>query len=140
MSTAFRWPVRVFYEDTDTAGIVYYANYLKFFERARTEWLRAAGIHQSELSENAQRAFVVTRCTVDYHAPARLDDQLALTVVVEKLGRASIIFQQQAWLNHPEHKPSLICSAQVRVGCVDTLSLRPAPLPAQVVTQVRHRL
>ena len=140
MSTAFRWPVRVFYEDTDTAGIVYYANYLKFFERARTEWLRAAGIHQSELAESTQRAFVVTQCAVDYHAPARLDDQLELTVVVEKLGRASIIFQQQAWLNHQERSPSLVCSAQVRVGCVDTRSLRPAPLPAQVVAQVRDRL
>jgi len=140
MSAAFRWPVRVFYEDTDTAGIVYYANYLKFFERARTEWLRAAGINQRELSQTARRAFVVTRCAVDYHAPARLDDQLALTVVVEKLGRASVNFQQQAWLDRPNHEPTLLCSALVRVGCVNTDSMRPEPLPIYVANQIRSQL
>ncbi len=138
MSTAFRWPVRVFYEDTDTAGIVYYANYLKFFERARTEWLRAAGINQRELSDTAQRAFVVTHSTIDYHAPARLDDQLELTVMVEKLGKASVNFRQQAWLNRPNDPPKLICSAFVRVGCVDTVSLRPAPLPSDVADRLRR--
>jgi len=140
MSAAFRWPVRVFYEDTDTAGIVYYANYLKFFEHARTEWLRAEGINQRELSQTARRAFVVTRCAVDYHAPARLDDQLALTVVVEKLGRASVNFQQQAWLDRPNHEPTLLCSALVRVGCVNTDSMRPEPLPIHVANQIRSRL
>jgi len=140
MSAAFRWPVRVFYEDTDTAGIVYYANYLKFFERARTEWLRAAGINQRELSQTALRAFVVTRCAVDYHAPARLDDQLALTVVVEKLGRASVNFQQQAWLDRPNHEPTLLCSALVRVCCVNTDSMRPEPLPMHVDNQIRSQL
>lgn len=139
MSTAFRWPVRIFYEDTDTAGIVYYANYLKFFERARTEWLRAAGINQRVLAATAQRAFVVTRCAVDYHAPARLDDQLELTVVLEKLGKASVHFQQQAWRHNESGAPDLLCSAQVRVGCVDTISLRPAPLPAEVARQLSER-
>ncbi|MEY3981129.1 MAG: tol-pal system-associated acyl-CoA thioesterase [Pseudomonadota bacterium] len=137
MSSVFRWPVRVFYEDTDTAGIVYYANYLKFFERARTEWLRAAGIQQSELSQAAQRAFVVSRCVIDYHAPARLDDQLEFTVVVENLGRASVSFHQQAWLKNAEGQPRLLCNCHVRVGCVDTVSLRPAPLPAHVREQIR---
>ncbi len=140
MSTVFRWPVRVFYEDTDTAGIVYYANYLKFFERARTEWLRAAGINQRELSDTVQRAFVVTHASVDYHAPARLDDQLELTVMVDKLGRASVNFRQAAWLNSANDPPKLICSASVRVGCVDTVSMRPAPLPPDVADRIRHFL
>ncbi|MFM7633922.1 MAG: tol-pal system-associated acyl-CoA thioesterase [Betaproteobacteria bacterium] len=137
MSRVFRWPVRVFYEDTDTAGIVYYANYLKFFERARTEWLRAAGVHQSELSQTSHRAFVVSRCVIDYHAPARLDNQLEISVVVENLGRASVSFQQQAWLEQADDQPRLLCTCHVRVGCVDTVSLRPAPLPAHVREQIR---
>jgi len=140
MSTLFRWSVRIFYEDTDTAGIVYYANYLKFFERARTEWLRAAGINQRELSDTLQRAFVVSHSAIDYHAPARLDDQLEITVMVEKLGRASVNFRQQAWRNSQNDPPALICSGLVRVGCVDTTSMRPAPLPTDVADRIRHRL
>src|SRR3712207_1993111 len=93
----FAWKVRVYYEDTDTGGVVFYANYLKFFERARTEWLRAAGIGQQRLLERHGVMFVVKSTAVDYHAPAKLDDELKLTVVVEKLGRASVQFVQQAW-------------------------------------------
>ena len=137
---AFRWQVRVYYEDTDTAGIVYYANYLKYFERARTEWLRAAGINQRELSEATQRAFVVTRSAVDYHAPARLDDQLDITVAIEKLGRASVSFRQEAWLRETNESPRLICSGHIRVGCVDTATLRPAALPEAVGVRIRNSI
>lgn len=97
IETAFTWPVRVYYEDTDTGGVVFYANYLKFFERARTEWLRSGGINQSELADAYGIMFVVMRTTLDYHAPAKLDNELKLTVIVERLGRASVEFQQQAW-------------------------------------------
>ena len=87
MDSGFTWPVRVYYEDTDTGGVVFYANYLKFFERARTEWLRSGGIEQSALAEAFGIMFVVMRTAVDYHAPAKLDNELKLTVVVETLGR-----------------------------------------------------
>jgi acyl-CoA thioester hydrolase len=141
MPPVFAWPVRVYYEDTDAGGIVFYANYLKFFERARTEWLRAAAIGQHELMQDHGAIFVVKRATVDYHAPARLDDVLNLTLSIEKIGRASVQFMQEAWRGDV-----LLASAQVKVGCVDAATLRPRALPdasaakmraASVPTQVR---
>jgi acyl-CoA thioester hydrolase len=137
MNALFRWPVRVYYEDTDTGGIVFYANYLKFFERARTEWLRAAGIGQQALAEQARRMFVVKSTAIDYHAPARLDDRLEITVVVEKLGRASVNFHQEAWLADAE-PPRLLCSGSIRVGCVDVLTLKPDMIPATISAGIRH--
>ena len=139
MSTAFRWPVRVYYEDTDTGGIVFYANYLKFFERARTEWLRAAGVAQQALAEQAHRMFVVKSTTIDYHAPAKLDDCLEITVEVEKLGRASVNFRQEAWLTG-RNEALLLCSGSIRVGCVDTQSLRPATIPDEVNARIRNSM
>ncbi len=131
MSGVFRWPVRVYYEDTDTGGVVFYANYLKFFERARTEWLRAAGIGQQAMVEQSGRMFMVKSAAIDYHAPAKLDDALIVTVAVSKRGRASVDFVQEAWLDlQPE--PRLLCSGTVRVACVDAGSLRPAGIPAEV--------
>lgn len=139
MTEPFRWPLRVYYEDTDAGGIVFYANYLKFFERARTEWLRAAGIGQQLLVEQSQRMFVVKSAAVDYHAPARLDDRLEITVVIQKLGRASVDFAQEAWLA-PPGQSRLLCSGRVRVGCVDAASLRPAPLPADVSAKLGNQM
>lgn len=139
MSTAFRWPVRVYYEDTDTGGIVFYANYLKFFERARTEWLRAAGIGQQQLAAETQRMFVVKSTAIDYHAPAKLDDCLEITVEIEKLGRASVNFRQEAWL-HGASAPLLLCSGSIRVGCVDTQSLRPATIPDEANARIRNSM
>eukprot|EP01034_Spumella_vulgaris_P042847 gene42847-53164_t len=97
MPSAFTWNVRVYYEDTDAGGIVYYANYLKFFERARTEWLRAIGVDQHALLQAHDAMFVVKNVAAEYHAPAKLDDVLKLTLSIEKLGRASLQFVQQAW-------------------------------------------
>ncbi len=139
MSTAFRWPVRVYYEDTDTGGIVFYANYLKFFERARTEWLRAAGIGQQQLAAETQRMFVVKSTAIDYHAPAKLDDCLEITVEIEKLGRASVNFRQEAWLDSAG-EPLLLCSGSIRVGCVDTQSLRPATIPDETNARIRNSM
>ncbi|MBC7513138.1 MAG: YbgC/FadM family acyl-CoA thioesterase [Herminiimonas sp.] len=93
----FIWPIRVYYEDTDAGGIVFFANYLEFFERARTEWLRSGGIDQSRLAASDNLMFVVVHTAVDYHSPAKLDNELKLSVVVERLGRASVEFVQQAW-------------------------------------------
>lgn len=132
----FNWSVRVYYEDTDAGGIVFYANYLKFFERARTEWLRAAGISQQALSEKHHTIFVVKSTAVDYHAPAKLDDELKLTVVVQRLGRASVQFEQEAWRVSGSER-ELLASGQIKVGCVDTRSFRPCAIPAEVLDQIR---
>lgn len=132
MPALFTWTVRVYYEDTDAGGIVFYANYLKFFERARTEWLRAAGVDQQALIERDGAAFVVKHASIDYHAPARLDDELTLTLSIEKLGRASIQFAQQAWKGD-----LLLVEAQVKVGCVDLATVRPRSLPGDVADKMR---
>jgi acyl-CoA thioester hydrolase len=132
MPSAFNWTVRIYYEDTDAGGIVFYANYLKFFERARTEWLRAAGIGQQELLDAEGAAFVVRNASIDYVAPARLDDEIKLTTTIQKLGRASVHFFQQAWRGE-----QLLTTANVKVGCVDTKTMRPRPLPDAVAAKMR---
>jgi len=132
MPPVFTWPVRIYYEDTDAGGIVFYANYLKFFERARTEWLRAAGVNQQALAEQDGAIFVVKNASIDYHAPAKLDDVLNLTLSIEKLGRASVQFTQQAWRGDV-----LLASASVKVGCVDAATLRPRSLPPATADKMR---
>lgn len=137
MSPPFSWPVRVYYEDTDTGGVVFYANYLNFFERARTEWLRSAGIGQQALSETHRVMFVVKSTAVDYHAPAKLDDELKLTVVVERLGRASVEFMQEALRADDTQSPRALATGRIRVGCVDTKSFRPCPIPDDVLERIK---
>jgi len=132
MSSVFNWPVRVYYEDTDAGGIVFYANYLKFFERARTEWLRALGVQQQALLDADNTAFVVKTVTLDYHAAARLDDELTIQTSVAKLGRASVQFLQQAWCGD-----TLLNTASVTVCCVDIATMRPRPLPDHVAAKMR---
>lgn len=132
MTPAFHWPVRIYYEDTDAGGIVFYANYLKFFERARTEWLRASGVNQQDLADTEGAIFVVKNANIDYHAPAKLDDEVNLTLSIEKLGRASVQFLQQAWRGDV-----LLASASVKVGCVDAVTLRPRPLPPATAAKMR---
>ena len=136
MNHHFRWPVRVYYEDTDTGGVVYYANYLRFFERARTEWLRSAGISQQLMTSQENVMFVVKSTAIDYHAPAKLDDQLEVSVTVEKIGRASVNFSQEARRINGS-ATELLCSGQIRVGCIDTALLRPAPIPAAVLQKIK---
>jgi acyl-CoA thioester hydrolase len=131
----FTWTIRVYYEDTDTGGIVFYANYLKFFERARTEWLRAAGVEQQQLAQAHGVMFVVRSTAVDYHAPARLDDELTISVKVERLGRASVQFFQEAWRATPAGR-ELLSTGRIKVGCVDTNTLRPGAIPAQVYDRI----
>ena len=131
MSSEFTWEVRVYYEDTDAGGIVYYANYLKFFERARTEWLRSLDVNQDILLREHDAMFVVKNVSADYHAPARLDDVIKLTLRIEKLGRASIQFVQEAWCGD-----RLLNTAHVKVGCVDS-ALRPRAVPEAVAARMR---
>jgi acyl-CoA thioester hydrolase len=131
----FNWTVRVYYEDTDAGGVVFYANYLKFFERARTEWLRRTGVSQHALANSHRAIFVVKSTTVDYHSPAKLDDELKLSVVVERLGRASVVFRQEAW-RMDESGQSLLATGAIKVGCVDAVSFRPTPIPDDVLMKL----
>jgi acyl-CoA thioester hydrolase len=119
--------MRVYWEDTDAGGVVFYANYLKFFERARTEWLRALGIEQRALQEATGSIFVVADVVLRYLAPAKLDDWLTVSVKVLEVGKASIALEQQAWRGDV-----LLAQGTVRVGCVNATSLRPCRIPAQL--------
>ena len=132
----FSWTVRVYYEDTDAGGVVFYANYLKFFERARTEWLRSLEVGQEALARTHRAVFVVKSTAVDYHAPARLDDELKLTVVVERQGRASVQFIQEAWRT-TDGTPQLLATGRIKVGCVDPDEFRPRPIPDQVLAKLK---
>jgi acyl-CoA thioester hydrolase len=126
----FTWPVRVYWEDTDAGGIVFYANWLKFFERARTEWLRSLGISQGQLKESAGGMFVVAETQVRYLAPARLDDQLLVTARLREGGRASLIIAQQA---RRADTGALLCEGTIRIGWVDQSTLRPGRIPAAIL-------
>jgi len=128
----FTWTVRVYYEDTDTGGVVYYANYLKFFERARTEWLRAAGFGQQALAVDQGLQFVVARIECDYKRPARLDDLIDLDVRVIQAGRVSVVFEQTA-----RRGDEVLATARVRAGCVDTRTLAPRPMPASMLQAMK---
>ncbi|CAN5435931.1 tol-pal system-associated acyl-CoA thioesterase [soil metagenome] len=124
----FVWPVRVYWEDTDAGGIVFYANYLKFFERARTEWLRSLGIAQSQLREETGGMFVVSETTVTYHLPARLDDELLVTAALSQKGKASLTITQRA-VARAGHTETVLCEGTIRIGWVDAATLRPARIP-----------
>lgn len=121
----FWWPVRVYYEDTDAGGIVYNANYLRFMERARTEWLRASGFEHDALREQGLQ-MIISRADIRFRAPARLDDQLQVGVQVTRLRRASLGLYQP--ILAADHR--LLCEADVTAACVDVATLRPRPLPA----------
>jgi acyl-CoA thioester hydrolase len=120
--------LRVYWEDTDAGGVVFYANYLKFFERARTEWLRSRGVEQAALQAQTGAIFVVADVQVRYRASARLDDLVVVTVKVLEQGQASLLLEQQAWRGD-----TLLAEGRVRVGCVDAASLRPRRMPQQVL-------
>ena len=121
---AFTMPVRVYYEDTDAGGVVYYANYLKFFERCPTEWMRQVGHDQSALAAEAGILFVVRKAACDYLKPARLDDQLSIGLEVEKLTRVRVVFRQHARRGDQE-----LVTGTVEIACVDRDRLTPAPIP-----------
>lgn len=128
-----RHPVRVYWEDTDAGGVVFYANYLKFFERARTEWLRALGFSQQRLREETGAIFVVSDTSLRYLRPARLDDELSVTVLRAEAGRASMTIDQQAWRG-----TELLCEGRIRIGCVQAGSFRPCRIPAPVLDKINE--
>lgn len=122
------WPVRVYYEDTDLAGIVYYANYLRFIERARTEWTRALGIDQTRLKEDEGAVFAVRRVEADYLSPARFDDELTVTTQVARITPARIELDQQVLRGQ-----QLLFAARVTLACLGP-DMRPRRLPGALVT------
>lgn len=131
----FSWPLRVYWEDTDAGGIVFYANYLKFFERSRTEWLRSLGIEQQRLRESTGGIFVVAETSIRYHRSARLDDELIVTASLVEAGRASMIISQQVLLK-TEQAP-LLCEGTIRIGWVDAASLQPRRIPASILDSLK---
>lgn len=125
----FAWRTRVYWEDTDGGGVVYYANYLKFMERARTEWLRSRGHSQREIAEREGVVFAVAEVKVNYRKPARLDDELVITCVPVPEGRASIRFRQAISRSAAGGAGTLLAEGEVRVVCVDSATFRPRGLP-----------
>lgn len=125
---AFVWPVRVYWEDTDAGGVVYYANYLKFLERARTEWLRALGVEQTELAGQDGVLFVVRRVEADYLKPARFNDALTVECRLAEVGRASLVMEQGV-----RRGDELLLSARVQAACVTAGEFKPARIPGHVL-------
>ncbi len=131
--SVYEWPVRVYYEDTDAGGVVYYANYLKFMERARTEWLRLLGFDQATLMRDAAILFAVRRVDIDYLMPARLDDELLVEAMIDTVGRASLTFRQRI-LRPPG---DLICKATVKIVCLDGNTFRPTAIPGNILENIQ---
>ena len=132
MNAPFHWPVRVYWEDTDAGGVVYHASYLRFLERARTEWLRALGIDQMAFKEATGLAFLVHRMELDFLRPALLDDELRVSVDVKERRAASILFGQTI----TRADGTCLIRAVVRVACVDMRRLCPAPIPASLIPKL----
>ena len=132
MTQGFVFPIRIYWEDTDAGGIVFYANYLKFFERARTEWLRSLGIQQLALKAQSGGMFVVSETQIKYFSPARLDDLLEVTARTAEAGRASMVLAQQAWLT-VDGERQLLAEGTIRIGWVDSQTLKPGRIPATIL-------
>jgi acyl-CoA thioester hydrolase len=128
----FRHTLRVYWEDTDAGGVVFFANYLKFFERARTEWLRSLGHGQQQLRNETGTVFVVADTSVRYLEPARLDDLLEITVRIVETGRVSMTLEQQA-----RRGGTLLAHSTVRIGCVDAGTFKPRRIPNELTALIR---
>ena len=131
---SFAFPVRVYWEDTDAGGVVYYARYLYFLERARSEWLRALGIDQARLLREERLQFVVVEANIRYHRPARFDDELVVTSTIGEWRGASMTFVQE--IRRGAAPGELLVSATVRAACLASDTLRPRPLPAALASQM----
>jgi acyl-CoA thioester hydrolase len=133
-AAVFRWPVRVYYEDTDAAGVVYYANYLKFLERARTEWLRAAGFEQTALRDELGVVFVVRALAVEYAVAAQFNDALEITVAVQSMHGSVIELVQTVCRDG-----AVLVSASVKIACVNTPSFKPVRIPKLILEKLAAR-
>lgn len=131
----FLWPVRVYYEDTDSGGVVYYANYLRFMERARTELLRARGFEQDRLRREQGIVFAVHSVSIDYRLPARFNDELEVSAEISAAGRASVTFMQAV---RRRGESENLCEAQVRIACVEADSFKPTPIPDVIRSELTN--
>lgn len=129
----FSWPVRVYYEDTDSGGVVYYANYLKFMERARTEWLRSLGFEQDALLREEGVIFVVRSVTLDFLKPAHFNQLLQVTVKLIERGRASLVFEQQV---RAGKAGAALCSGQIKLACLAGTTFKARALPATLIAEL----
>src|SRR5688572_254325 len=127
----FVWPVRVYYEDTDSGGVVYYANYLRYFERARTEWLRALGFEQPELAKTHQVVFVVRSVAVEYLLPARFNDALSISVELGDVGASQITLTQRAFRGD-----ETLVEARVRLACISLADMKPVRMPKPLSAKI----
>jgi acyl-CoA thioester hydrolase len=137
-TNAFTIPVRIYYEDTDAGGVVYYANYLKFFERCRTEWLRDIGHDQADLMRDPGIAFVVRTVNVEYLKPARLDDQLVVGLEVEKISRAQIFFRQHIRRANPAVAGGWdeLVTGTIQIVCVNSALMKTTSIPPLLRTKL----
>jgi acyl-CoA thioester hydrolase len=129
----FSWPIRVYYEDTDAGGVVFYGNYLKFFERARTELLRHFGFDHARLSQSERIVFVVRSVQIDYLAPARLDDLMMVTADVVKSGKASLVFEQII-----TRGDNVLTKSIIKIGCLNTDTMRPKAIPDFILACLKN--
>ena len=140
----FSWPVRVYYEDTDSGGVVYYANYLKFMERARSELLRDMGFEQDELQQELGIVFAVHSANIRYKKPARFNDELNVVTSLTTLGKASIDFKQSVYLHASHHDDapvgSLLCDAEIKIACINADKFSPQIIPASIIHQINSKL
>ena len=130
-SNRFQWPIRIYYEDTDTAGVVYYANYLKFFERCRSEWVRTMGYGQQDLVEREAAVFVVAGVEIKYRRAARLDDLITIDATISERFGSYVVFEQNAWRG-----TELLAHGKVKVACVDATTMRPRRIPEGLFRQI----
>ena len=130
----FSWPVRVYYEDTDSAGIVYHTSFLRFMERTRTEWLRSHGFDLPDLRIEHGVLFTVSRLRIEYLQPAQFNDLLDVGLALARFGGASLLLDQNVYRKPRE----LLCRAEVRIACVDATTMRPRPIPQAVCTELKR--
>ena len=136
----FSWPVRVYYEDTDSGGVVYYANYLKFMERARTELLRSIGYQQDQLQQESGIIFAVHSANIQYKKPARFNDELNVVTSISSLGKASIHFKQAVFLqaSHHDSVPGMLAEAEIKIACLNAEKFSPQNIPSSIIEKINQ--
>ncbi len=132
----FSWPVRVYYEDTDSGGVVYYVNYLKFMERARTELLRAIGFEQDLLQQELGLLFAVRSASIEYIKPARFNDELQVLTSISSLRKASMVFKQSVVLSSSEQSPLLLAAAEIKIACLHAEKFSPCGIPKTIIEKI----